>query len=158
MQTNNFLTNSKHIKEDDNFIYIPLSGEKNAECLFFRNSKFYTDNIFAIEKIQTPQELLGIAVKKLNNKIKSMPNFVEVFQKHVKECGLEDKDPFAGFTMKAIMHWNMWDDYDEYLTAYNKFSESTNPVPQKTSDSDQPCSFGREIKLLNNNMGKLSIC
>lgn len=144
----------KSYTEDEKFIYINLPND-GTECVSFLSSEVYPDKICIVEQTHTPQELLSIAVKKLNDKFKSMPDFEEVFEQHVKECSLENKDPFTGFTLKAVVHWKLWEDYCEYLIAYDKFSKSNNTesdlLQEKVSEpQNKPCSFSGDIVLLNN--------
>ena len=58
--------------------------------------------------IQLNQE----STQKLLEKIKSMPDFNQVFVKHVEECAINKCDPFITFTEKAVKYWNLC----EYVT------------------------------------------
>ena len=60
----------------------------------------------------------------LMNKIKSMPDYNEVFGKHVNECCVKGLDPFNGFTQKAIDHWDLWEEAADYLISFNEKQES----------------------------------
>lgn len=137
------MTTINSYTEDDNYVYIPV--DKLPECFSVQNLKSYKNNICIME---IPQELLSLAIENLNYKIRSMPDFADVYKKHVDDCLLEGKDSSVGFTLKAVIHWNLWKDYCEYLIEYYK----------NTTTQNNLCHFNEDIKIVKNNTDKLLIC
>lgn len=137
------MTTINSYTEDDNYVYIPV--DNLPECFSVQNSKSYKNNICIME---IPQELLSSAGEKLNYKIKSMPDFADVYKKHVNDCLLEGKDSSVGFTLKAVVHWKLWEDYYKYLIEYYK----------NTAIQNNLCPFNEDIKIVKKNTDKLLLC
>jgi hypothetical protein len=49
------------------------------------------------------------SIVKLIEKIKNMPDFDKVFGDHVEVCVKDNRDPFKGFTEKAVEYWNLYE-------------------------------------------------